>query len=148
MARLLSSNSTGVSVFDLLRYRQHDGAAVLSAFDLIELDGKNLCPSPIEQRKDQLGKLLQSVRRSHTGITLNKHYEGDGATIYRHACIHSTASRVDLHLVWSDRMVCLEPWCSADSAFGLSMPADPMTSGASVVQAPPGSEGLRMPSGK
>ena len=36
----------------------------------------------------------------------------------------STASRVHLHLVWWDRMVCLEPWCLADSAFGLSMPAD------------------------
>jgi ATP-dependent DNA ligase len=58
-----------------------NGAAVLCAFDLIELDGKDLRPSPIEQRKDQLGKLLQSVRRSHHGITLNQHYEGDGATI-------------------------------------------------------------------
>ena len=36
----------------------------------------------------------------------------------------STASRVHLHLMWWDRMVCLEPWCLADSAFGLSMPAD------------------------
>jgi ATP-dependent DNA ligase len=45
----------GLSVFDLLRYRQHDGAALLCAFDLIELDGKDLRPSPIEQRKDQLG---------------------------------------------------------------------------------------------
>jgi ATP-dependent DNA ligase len=26
------------------------------------------------------------VRRSHHGITLNQHYEGDGATIYKHAC--------------------------------------------------------------
>ena len=42
-------DSTGLSVFDLLRYRQHDGAAVLCAFDLIELDGKDLRPSPIEQ---------------------------------------------------------------------------------------------------
>jgi hypothetical protein len=35
-------------------------------------------------------------------------------------------------LATSDRMVCLESWCSADSAFGLSMPADPiLTWGAS-----------------
>ena len=79
-------DSMGLSVFDLLRYRQHDGAAVLCAFDLIELEGKDLRPSPIEQRKDQLGKLLRSVRHSHTGIRLNEHYEGDGATIYRHGC--------------------------------------------------------------
>ena len=37
----------------------------------------------------------------------------------------SDKKRVHLHLVWSDRMVCLEAWCLADSAFGLSMPADP-----------------------
>jgi bifunctional non-homologous end joining protein LigD len=79
-------DSSGLSAFDLLRYRQHDGAAVLCAFDLIELDGSDLHPSPIEQRKDKLGKLLRSVRRSHTGITLNEHYECDGTTIYRHAC--------------------------------------------------------------
>jgi len=35
-------------VFDLLRYRQHDRAAVLCAFDLIELDGKDLRQQPIE----------------------------------------------------------------------------------------------------
>ena len=32
-------NADGLSVFDLIRYRQHDRAAVLCAFDLIELDG-------------------------------------------------------------------------------------------------------------
>jgi bifunctional non-homologous end joining protein LigD len=79
-------DSTGLSVFDLLRYRQHDGAAVLCAFDLIELEGTDLRPAPIEKRKDLLGKLLRCVRRSHTGITLNEHYEGDGGIIYKHAC--------------------------------------------------------------
>jgi bifunctional non-homologous end joining protein LigD len=79
-------DSTGLSVFDLLRYRQHDGAAVPCAFDRIELDGKDLRNAPIEQRKDLLGKLLRAVQRSHCGITLNQHYEGDGAIIYKHAC--------------------------------------------------------------
>jgi len=32
-------NQDGLSVFDLIRYRHHDNAAVLCAFDLIELDG-------------------------------------------------------------------------------------------------------------
>ncbi len=35
-------NREGLSVFDLLRYRHHDHAAVLCAFDLIELDGFDL----------------------------------------------------------------------------------------------------------
>jgi bifunctional non-homologous end joining protein LigD len=33
-------DENGLSVFDLIRYRQHDSAAVLCAFDLIELDGE------------------------------------------------------------------------------------------------------------
>jgi bifunctional non-homologous end joining protein LigD len=78
--------SRGLSVFELLRYRQHDCAAVLCAFDLIELDGRDLRKAPIEQRKDLLAKVMRPVRRSHPGITLNEHYEGDGALIYEHAC--------------------------------------------------------------
>ena len=33
-------NADGLSVFDLIRYRHHDHAAVLCAFDLTELDGR------------------------------------------------------------------------------------------------------------
>ena len=73
----------GLPVFDLLRYRQHDRAAVLCAFDLIELDGEDLRRSPLEHRKRALAKLL---RQKRDGIVLNAHYDGDGATIYRHAC--------------------------------------------------------------
>ena len=79
-------NSDGLSVFDLLRYRQHDGATVLCAFDLIELDDEDIRNAPIEHRKDLLAALVRRVQRSRCGITLNEHYEGDGATIYEHAC--------------------------------------------------------------
>jgi bifunctional non-homologous end joining protein LigD len=47
---------SGLSVFDLLRYRQHDRAAVLCAFDLIELDGEDLRRSPFEHRKRALAE--------------------------------------------------------------------------------------------
>ena len=40
----------------------------------------------IEERKDLLGKLLRTLRRSQTGITLNETYEGDGSMIFEHAC--------------------------------------------------------------
>ena len=73
----------GMPVFDLLRYQQHDRAAVLCAFDLIELDGEDLRRSPLEHRKRALAKLL---RQKRDGIVLNAHYVGDGATIYKHAC--------------------------------------------------------------
>jgi ATP-dependent DNA ligase len=41
----------GLSAFDLLRSWRHDHAAVLCAFDLIELDGRDLRSTPIEERK-------------------------------------------------------------------------------------------------
>jgi ATP-dependent DNA ligase len=76
-------DKNGLSVFALIRYRQHDHAAVLCAFDLIELDGEDLRRSPFEQRKRALAELL---RQKTDGIILNVHYEGDGAAIYKAAC--------------------------------------------------------------
>jgi bifunctional non-homologous end joining protein LigD len=73
----------GLSTFDLLRSWRHDHAAVLCAFDLIELDGEDLRRSSIEYRKRKLAKL---VRGPHLGIVLNEHYEGDGEVIFKHAC--------------------------------------------------------------
>jgi bifunctional non-homologous end joining protein LigD len=70
----------------LLRYRRYDHAAILCAFDLIELDGDDLRPSPIEYRKGRLEEILRRARRSQTGIALNEHYDGDGAVIYKHVC--------------------------------------------------------------
>jgi ATP-dependent DNA ligase len=40
----------GLSAFDLLRSWRHDHAAVLCAFDLLELDGKDWRTAPIEER--------------------------------------------------------------------------------------------------
>jgi bifunctional non-homologous end joining protein LigD len=74
----------GLSVFDLLRYRQHDRAAVLCAFDLVELDGEDLRRSPLELRKRALADLLR--QKKSDGIVLNAHYYGDGAIIFKHAC--------------------------------------------------------------
>ena len=59
----------GLSVFDFLRYRSHDHAAILCAFDLIEVDGDDLRPLPIERRKDILAKLLS---RPDQGIAFNQ----------------------------------------------------------------------------
>ena len=65
-----------------------------------------------------------------------------------------TASRVHLHLVWSDRMVSLEAWCLAEFGFWIVNAGGPhldvgrFTIGQGVVQGPPATEGLRMPSGK
>ena len=76
-------NRDGLSVFDLIRYRRHDHAAVLCAFDLVELEGEDLREKPLEHRKGTLADLLRGVR---DGIAFNWHYEGDGAIIFKHAC--------------------------------------------------------------
>jgi bifunctional non-homologous end joining protein LigD len=73
----------GLSVFDALRYRTYDRAAVLCAFDLLELDGADFRPQPLEQRKATLADLLRGVA---DGIAFNRHFSGDGAMIFKHAC--------------------------------------------------------------
>jgi bifunctional non-homologous end joining protein LigD len=76
-------DENGLSVFELLRYRHHDHAAILCAFDLIELDGNDLRLAAIEERKGFLAKLLS---RPQEGVALNQHYSCEGAVIYKHAC--------------------------------------------------------------
>jgi bifunctional non-homologous end joining protein LigD len=77
----IACDDNGLAVFDLIRYGRRPVS--LCAFDLLELDGKDLRRAPIEQRKASLAKLL---RAPHDGIAFNEHYTGAGAIIYRHAC--------------------------------------------------------------
>ena len=70
-------------MFDLIRHKRHGGAAVLYAFDLIELDGEDLPHSSIEYCKRKLAKL---VRKPQLGIVLNEVFEGDGDILFEHAC--------------------------------------------------------------
>jgi bifunctional non-homologous end joining protein LigD len=73
----------GLSNFELLRSWRHGHAAILCAFDLIELDGKDLRLTPLEERKQALAKVLF---HEPDGIIFNQHYDGDGAIIYKQAC--------------------------------------------------------------
>ena len=72
----------GLSVFDALRYRLRDHAAVLCAFDLIELDGEDLRCARLEDRKRTLADI---IRGTTDGIAFNKHFAGDGEIIFKHA---------------------------------------------------------------
>ena len=76
-------DETGLAVFDLIRGQRPLATAVHCAFDLLEVDGEDLRRQPIEARKQRLAALL---RGAHSTIVLNEHYEGDGATVYQHAC--------------------------------------------------------------
>jgi ATP-dependent DNA ligase len=55
------SDDSGLAVFDLIRSFRHDHAAVLCAFDLLELDGEDLRRLPIEQRKQTLVRLASTT---------------------------------------------------------------------------------------
>jgi bifunctional non-homologous end joining protein LigD len=54
-------NERGLAAFDLIRGYRHDAAAVLCAFDLLELDGEDLRRTPIEERKRILAKVMFSI---------------------------------------------------------------------------------------
>jgi len=80
---IIVTDNTGLAVFDLIRRRRHECDAVLVAFDLIELDGKDLRRSPLEHRKNMLAKLIRAPR---PGVVVNEHYQGDGDIVFHHAC--------------------------------------------------------------
>jgi bifunctional non-homologous end joining protein LigD len=56
---------------------------VTTAFDLIELNGDDLRRDPLEGRKATLEMMLA---KAGPGIRFNEHMEGDGETVFRHAC--------------------------------------------------------------
>jgi bifunctional non-homologous end joining protein LigD len=72
----------GVPVFYKFR-RRRDRHGFLYAFDLIELDGKDLRREPIEQRKAVLARLLRGAK---LGLQLNEHLAEPGDVVFRHAC--------------------------------------------------------------
>ncbi len=78
----------GKSDFDAMRAvfsRQGSREAFLYAFDLLELDGRDLRNEPWARRRAALTQLLADAE---PGIRLNEHIEGaDGAVVFRQACV-------------------------------------------------------------
>ena len=64
-------DENGLAVFELIRGHGNKTFAVLRAFDLLELDGRDLRRRPIEERKGLLAKLLHDPNLS---IVLNEHF--------------------------------------------------------------------------
>jgi bifunctional non-homologous end joining protein LigD len=85
-------DENGLAVFELIRGGGSKTSAVLCAFDLLELDGRDLRRRPIEERKGLLAKLLHDPNLSlgtamkKSGIVLNQHFEEDGEIVFKHAC--------------------------------------------------------------
>jgi bifunctional non-homologous end joining protein LigD len=73
----------GVAIFDTLHRHGTVRAAILQAFDLLELDGEDLRPLPLGQRKNRMARLLARVG---AGIAINEHTDENGAVVFLHAC--------------------------------------------------------------
>src|SRR5258708_12867229 len=54
----VACDDNGLASFERIRYRQHDGDVFLSAFDLIELNGDDLPPDPLQAPNPTLPPIL------------------------------------------------------------------------------------------
>ena len=53
----------------------------------MEVDGEDMRPEPLEERRKRLARLLsRSNKAMRQGIQLSEAITGDGAAIFRHAC--------------------------------------------------------------
>jgi bifunctional non-homologous end joining protein LigD len=67
--------------FHALRGRAGQAEAVLVAFDLLEVDGADIRSEPIQERRARLEAIIQG-----SGIVLSEAIDGDGPTVFAHAC--------------------------------------------------------------
>ena len=79
----VACDENGVASFDLVRHQRANASVFRYAFDLIELNGDDLRRDPLEVRKATLASI---VAKAHHGIRFNEHIEGDGPTVFAHAC--------------------------------------------------------------
>jgi bifunctional non-homologous end joining protein LigD len=75
--------TTALPRFDLVRHQRANDSVFLYAFDLIELNGDDMRRDPLEVRKATLRSMLAKVG---LGLRFNEYIEGDGPTIFAHAC--------------------------------------------------------------
>jgi bifunctional non-homologous end joining protein LigD len=78
----VTCTEAGLADFDGLRNRRGD--VHLCAFDLLELDGRDLRLNPLTDRRRLLAKLL---RKARAGLLLNAQFEEDGPLVFQHACL-------------------------------------------------------------
>ena len=83
MERPSSATCKGLAVFQFIRNYRRGNAATICAFDLIEIDGRDMRQRPIEECKHVLKWLLG---KSHPGISYNRHFDVEGAIVFHHAC--------------------------------------------------------------
>jgi bifunctional non-homologous end joining protein LigD len=83
-------NSKGVSDFSALQAALADGresALVLFAFDLMFLEGRDLRPLPLEERKQELRNVLRSLPAANRArLRYLEHFTTAGAAVLESAC--------------------------------------------------------------
>jgi bifunctional non-homologous end joining protein LigD len=83
----VACDPNGVTNFDLLRAalgRPAKREVFLYAFDLLELDGRDMRREPWSERRAKLARLLRGAGH---GVQLSDHMEStDGDAMFRHAC--------------------------------------------------------------
>jgi bifunctional non-homologous end joining protein LigD len=78
-----SGSSASISGALASDHRRRAPLAVADAFDLIELNGDDMRRDPLEVRKATLRSMLA---KAGLGLRFNEHMEGDGPTVFAHAC--------------------------------------------------------------
>src|SRR5262249_38735654 len=79
----VACDDNAIASLDLVRPDCVNESIFLYAFDLIDLKGDDLRRDPLEVRKATLASIVAKAR---PGIRFNEHIEGDGPTIFAHAC--------------------------------------------------------------
>jgi bifunctional non-homologous end joining protein LigD len=78
-------SENGLTGFSLLQSAMHSkwpsDHLVMYAFDLLYLNGMDLCGLPLIERKEQLARLIKG-----TDILLREHFETDGTVMFKNAC--------------------------------------------------------------
>jgi bifunctional non-homologous end joining protein LigD len=80
---LVACDDNAVASFDLIRHQRANESVFLYAFDLIELNGDDLRRDPWRVRKATLASI---VAKAGSSIRFDEHIEGDGPTVFAHAC--------------------------------------------------------------
>ena len=83
---IVVESGNGASDFSALQADLSEGRSdrfVYYVFDLLHLDGHDLTPLPLKDRKDLLEKL---VGENGDKVRYSAHFEDDGALVLRHAC--------------------------------------------------------------
>jgi bifunctional non-homologous end joining protein LigD len=75
-------NESGLADFEGLLSRRGD--VHLCAFDLLELDGRDLRLERFAERRRLLARL---VRKPQSGLVLNAVFEQEGPLVFKHACL-------------------------------------------------------------